>query len=392
MVISKQKSGFFISCTIVTFFCLRMESIQYLTPFGELYLEIPIVLAVLLVAIEFIKFRSYSNIMLLSLAYFVVIIFSTYINKGNIHLTLINICPALSMCLFSDYCMRTRPHEFARNLGCFLTMLIFLDLSSIFVFPDGMYTNTLYSANWILGFKTQRANIAVTAIALLATESYLKYGKIRLGVWLTAVASILSSYLCESTGGMIGEILEVLFLITISVGEKFGRKLARFLTLQWTPFLLIIIVDIMITVLNHVAVFEPLIVDTLGKDISFTGRTVIWAESINLFFRNPVIGCGFLDSIRFIQLTGNYGGTQPHNLFLAILVYSGIFGLLLFAVVFFLSVKNCTRKHQHNYNGGYIFRCCIIASLVIGITSMNAYTGFTMASMIILYHYCKIYH
>lgn len=394
MVISKKKASFFIICSIVTFLCLRMESIRYLTPFGNLYLEIPFVLSGILILVEIIKHKSLSNVMWISLAYFVIVILSTFMNEGKIHMTLMNICPALGMCLFSDYSMRTRPHEFAKNVGYFLMILIVLDMFSILLYPNGMYSNALYSANWILGFKTQRANIAVPAIALLATESYLEYSKIRLYVWFVAVASIIASYLCESTGGMLGVIFEMLFLVLLIYTEKgkIRSKVGKIVTNKWISFLIIIIIDIMVTVLNDVSMFEPFIVDALGKDISFTGRTVIWAEAILLFLKSPIIGCGFLDSTQFIRLTGNYGGTQPHNLFLAILVYSGIIGILLYAGIFYLAIKNVDKKIEKKINGGYIFRCCVIANFIIGITSMNAYTGFNVASMVILYHYCKIYN
>lgn len=394
MSISKRKIPFYLMCITITFLCLRMESIQYLTPFGMLYLELPILLTVLLILLNVVKYKSFSNIMLVALAYFGVIILSTYLNDGKIHLTLTNICPALCMCLFADYSMRAYPQEYAKCVGYFLSFLILLDLFSIIVYPNGMYSNSLYSANWILGFKTQRANIAIPTIALLATESYLQYNKIKFHVWFIAATSIAALYLCESTAGMVGVVVEIIFFVLAICAKNrcTKTKFIKILLDKWIVTLIIIVIDIMITIFNNVELFKPFIVNTLGKDLSFTGRTVIWASAIILIIKKPIIGSGFLDSVQFINLTGNYGGTQPHNLFLAILVYSGFIGLIIYIYIYVKAIIKSDIKYRNRVNGAYIFRYSVIANLIIGITSMNAYTAFNVASMIILYHYCKIYN
>src|SRR5690606_40133643 len=75
-----------------------------------------------------------------------------------------------------------------------------------------------------------------------------------------------------------------------------------------TALLIIFIVFLSVVLLRLQYLFEFFIVDILNKDITLTGRLVIWDEAIMLFSNQPFFGYG-LSSIGWLV----QGNRHAHN-------------------------------------------------------------------------------
>lgn len=385
MRISKKRASYFIWISIITFFCLKLESVQYLTPFGTLYSEAPIVLAAIMFIYCLCKNKGVSGISLFLLAYYFYLIILTVINNGSVHTALTQICPSVSMILLCEANMRDRPLKFLEAIGTFLLLLIIIDFISILLYPNGLYRTNLYAENWILGYKTQRVNTAIPAIAALSTSSICKKKRITLRTWVMLFISILAAFLSQATGGLVAVILFSLFFFLVygMGGKEFGQHIILKLLNAKVVLVLVIALNIVISVIQNIQMFEYIIVDLLDKSTTLTGRTIIWTQCLEIIREHPLFGVGYLNSTEFVNLTGISGGTQPHNMILGFLVYSGFIGLTLYAIPLYKSIASIDKA---NYKISAIFAFSIIINMIIGITSLNNFTAFNFASIIILWY------
>ncbi|MDC0080538.1 O-antigen ligase family protein [Flavobacteriaceae bacterium] len=68
-----------------------------------------------------------------------------------------------------------------------------------------------------------------------------------------------------------------------------------------------------------------------GADTSQVGRLTLWLGFSSLIFENPIFGNGYSG---FDLITFNYFGfvESPHNVFLEVLMYTGLFGFLFYSI------------------------------------------------------------
>lgn len=86
------------------------------------------------------------------------------------------------------------------------------------------------------------------------------------------------------------------------------------------------------------------ITEGLGKDMTFSRRTTVWAYAVFQILHSPIFGYGVCNS-EWYQFLLN-GFLNPHNIVLHILMHGGIVGLIIFMILVIiglrriLSVKN----------------------------------------------------
>ena len=72
-----------------------------------------------------------------------------------------------------------------------------------------------------------------------------------------------------------------------------------------------------------------LIIDLLDKDMTFTGRTVLWDFALRLIVKSPIWGYGFVDAEWFKANMASFG-IGAHNFILNTMIYGGIVLLILY--------------------------------------------------------------
>lgn len=102
--------------------------------------------------------------------------------------------------------------------------------------------------------------------------------------------------------------------------------------------LLYLFLEIGIVFLRIQDFFSYIIVSILHRNLSLTGRTSIWDYYIKQFS----------DENLFQKLFGNFGVTQlsvnTHNMFLGLLVFTGVIGLTLYFVLLYLAIVNLIKE------------------------------------------------
>ena len=121
------------------------------------------------------------------------------------------------------------------------------------------------------------------------------------------------------------------------------------------------------------------IVNDLGKDLTFSGRTTIWAKALVLIRERPLLGYGAVKDGAYVIGSGTKYGA--HNTLLQTLLESGVFSL-----VFFFVGLMCVIVHVNKTARTDRLR----ALFHIGVFSTWVYYTFESANMVPLLSVCML--
>ncbi|MGG2024825.1 O-antigen ligase family protein [Gottfriedia sp. S16(2024)] len=219
------------------------------------------------------------------------------------------------------------------------------------VFPTYGIDQLIHYGAWE-GIFTQKNNLAeVMLFYLIFNYYYLCYKDIKKGklhvfiIILMIFLQVLLIFLSQSTTALFLLTVFILFVLSTYAFSKIKNKLLRISILSFlTPFLLYVILAFITNVKWILGLF--------GKDLTFTGRDVIWEASFKLMENKWLLGYGYRaigDGTYFHSNLTNYINFEIYSLhdgFLETLVYIGIigfsivlFGLSLFLVKSFRSIN-----------------------------------------------------
>jgi len=200
------------------------------------------------------------------------------------------------------------------------------------MFPDGMYVLDDVRDNYFLGY--DNGHIVLLLPALFFAAVY--YGEtghkvLPFLVWISVLFSVM---ICKSATTVAG----IAFLIIELIAIKY-RVIRRYLFNRKTLLLFILAVFLVIIVFRLQETFSG-IISALGKDSTFTGRTLLWDRAFDSIKRYPFFGVGDNPDINIDIFTyGRQKLAYAHNEILDVLVRSGIIGLLLYLFVVVRSVS-----------------------------------------------------
>lgn len=288
----------------------------------------------LIILLLVLRNKKISKINIFIFLFLLVHILSTLFNKGNIHDVLIMDIKILSLCMLIDLELRENTKEFLLSFEFVLYTLVIINLFTIFLYPEGMYVSPIsgYQRNWFLGFKNIHILYILPALLLSIINSYVSMNKITLRTWILLAISILSLYKVWSATSIVAIIIVMVMMVFISFIEKininFNRTIIGYIILFFS-----------VIILRLQNLFKYLIVNILGKDLTFTGRTYIWDYVIKFIKEKPILGYGKeFSSVRYAK-GYNYHSFHAHNIFLEIIYQTGFVGLIIISIIIKLIIK-----------------------------------------------------
>ena len=232
---------------------------------------------------------------------------------------------------------------------------ITINTITLFLFPNAMYLNTRGQAVcWFLG----EDNYAFSYY-LLANILALIY-LVENNTILLAVYSFVNSYLFAwkndiATGKITIIVLSVLVLLGII--DKVRRTLNMFI---------ITIVNIVVfyfLVINRFYERISAIIGLLGRNMTLSGRTIIWERVIDYITKKPVVGHGVYSAAMFDGTLNMNGLASAHNYYLMLAFDGGIIAIILFLyvlwILYMVSVDNPNDKISYFFMIGiftFMFR------------------------------------
>lgn len=304
------------------------------------------------------------------------IILTTAINGGNVRQTaIIWIKLFASLLIIKTFFVKYKTTAF-KAMKSALFLLVFVNLISMFLRPNGVirigyYVNNWYSYSvpwWVFGYKNSMfpwlfiTNL-LAQVDLIKNRSENKKNYYNYVIIFT---TLITAFISESSTTIISICLLSLYVFISKLIVQFKKMLNM-------PVILVfyIILTIILVTASQNIIFE-FISGIFGKDATFTGRTDAWEAAISVIKLSPIIGYGMLDVDTFREMLGAFAFVSAHNTVLQTLIEGG-FILLIEFFVFFVFLGNKINKRVKDNDKIKILMLWSILTLCIQM-SFEAYT------------------
>lgn len=274
--------------------------------------------------------KYYFKFVIVFALYNSLLIISTFLNAGNV-VSSINVWGKRVIA-----CMLAAMITYDKRFGVvclYFEILILLNLLLTFIRPAGF--GSLADGNII--YFTGHKNEYIQYVILFLTLQFLRKGtdkSIRERIWI--IICLLNVFSGKSgTGITLFSLYVILLLRPFSIIKRFIS--AHIMSIYiWTTVL-----SIIITISSHwivqIPIVEWYVQRVLGKSLTFSSRTLIWAETWLRLSGHLLIGLG-----NDIDISGLHGAFRrsyanilatDHNFILSIVYRTGILGLLGFLIL-----------------------------------------------------------
>ena len=283
-------------------FCIMVAVILFKPAY---FAEIPVldkaydlvqILAGLLIGItylfEVLQKRKANPIVVLVVSYYAILILSTLVNSGDLKMVLVRSANFIVICMMFDLLATYNFRGLVSSLTLLFEVFAYVNFITILIFPKGFYRSDIFSAYyWFLGYKNQMINLMLPAICMSILNYYqTKPRTSRNWVpWTRTFAlilvTVLSAVLAHSGASTIMTAGMLLFWLLqgYMVDKIFNFR--NYLILNIALFFIIV-------VFRMQNLFAFIIEDVLHRNLTLTGRTVIWDRTNELIAQKPILGYG----------------------------------------------------------------------------------------------------
>lgn len=356
---------------LVFFCCAQINYINRMAPLiATFQTYMRLILLLLLVSYMLLKKRHIKiGVFFLSYALVLFNMFSTLLNGGDV-ISCFNTLSSLLLVVTFLECNRKNKKNILNILNIWKWMFVLLaaiDLVTEVMYPDGLFATELYTNNWFLGYKTERFIYILPMIVLFSYTMGKRKEKIQFT--LVYALGFASCYFSGATTCWV----TLMFYFALYVGMntllirnayKSQRILYRLLDYRVG---LIVYAFISVCVLNaqNVKIITQITL-LLGKDTTFSRRDMIWSGVLQEVSKHPLLGVGYWSSMEYRSLISYAGATSAHNMILTLLMYGGIIGLIIYILIFILSIYRPRKVYEKEDIALVAGAYCL---LVTGVTS-----------------------
>lgn len=374
--ISKLKSHWL---GILTFLACFENS--FLSERYDFFDKITVIMQMVLLCLYFLLFtqkslkngiKSINQVSLYGTISCFLIILSTLANRGDLISAIVTASRSLIVILLLEIISKKKSNFFNvldSWIFCMMTVVI-IDLITEIVYPNGLYNTDIASINWFLGYKTARATYSLPLGYISLYTNHKRYGRATFRWYFTMVLIAYNALLSQGLGLFITVVVlaGIVFLLEMMYMGNKRRILDRIVSFVFNykiVILLYAIITVMVVLFENPTIMQ-LVAGITGKTVNFSRRTIVWASLLPQIAKSPIIGYGYMPSAAYEKIIGFRGGSNAHNLILALLMNGGVILLALYTVLFCNTVKRKTAMYS-------LCDICLLiylyATLLLGVTS-----------------------
>lgn len=305
--------------------------------------------------------------MVLVSIYTLFLVVMSFINKtdrADYHLIVSNV-KALVFLYVTEWSVKEDTKRAINTLFYVLLIYTFVDFMSILLFPNGIYSketvwnewSTSYYAQWIFGNKNNRV---YWYLCLLLTACWKKEqeesGYMDLILAILCGMSIAAAFLVNSMTSLVVVCIAVLG-IWLDVFRKKDAKLRINPKLIYPAYLGFSVLWIS----GSVSFLQGLVENLLGRNMSFTNRTLAWGRAIVNILQKPIFGWGIFGQ-KATEILGSKAFVNAHNQLLETLWQGGICALLIFSAIIGTTITSVSKIADNKKNLFFVFM--LVAILV----------------------------
>ncbi len=309
--------------------------------------------------------KKMSNTFFILGSMYIIILFFTVINKASYH-TFITKCifPMVVFLFFS--CYISEIETILRIIIFWGEIYTYINFLTLIAYRDGIYQR-IHIGNskcWFLGQKNEFMYFFL--IFAVCSELYKMYSKSRVRSLILNIIMIVSAVLSNS--------INVLFVLVLFHSLCFFYKYYKLKIIN--SIILFIGNVILWFTVTFESIYLPVfdkILNVFGKNITFSGRTIIWERLIELMQHRILWGYGTQGSEQTISLIGVSYALNIHNTVLQYLFYGGLITVILF-IIFNIHIT----KKLYIYKNFQITKimCAALFCLNIFCVFESQYNGF----------------
>lgn len=233
------------------------------------------------------------------------------------------LAPGVGISLYVYYAMKRNTRHYLDFACRTLIIYIVINVITMVLFPDGIASGRIGQTMWFLGGKNVILPFVLACGGMVILRSIDYYGKNTVMVYIAMVllaASVL--FTNSSTAILIAILLAGGVIVEILVRRRLIEKIFSGRNL----FLLVAVIFLFVVFASTNSSIAVNITTCLGKDITYNGRTALWAEALSIIRNNPIFGTG---SSLVLDVGWGVTMTHAHDLYLNIAAKHGIPAVIL---------------------------------------------------------------
>lgn len=264
--------------------------------------------------------------------FFILLLSITIVNGANIKDCIYVSAGVLLTVLLFNY-FRKNLKLIILSLGITFSLLIYANMALMLMFPDWIFMTDEWD-RYLLGGNYNSIGIRLITAIIVNYVCTRYYKKWMVNLVMLVIVSVATLLLVGSMTAVTGVILFTLTCFIPSV------RLQKIAFVSFFTFYVLFQVGVCFQGEglqdNPLAVY--FIQDILGKNLTFTNRTVLWDAAGRLFWQSPIIGYGYVDNDWFYTHLASFA-IGPHNFIYFILLSGGILLLSVFITAIALAFR-----------------------------------------------------
>lgn len=243
-------------------------------------------------------------------------------------------------------------------LSIVFSFLIYLNAILLALYPDGLWIDQEWlgsgdSTRYLFGNYNQIGFVCLLGITIKAIHTFFTH-KGYFSLSMLTLVSIISVLTVGSMTSTVGLCIMACYLIV----HKFIKKITFAVILYILIYLLFITFVILLgSNLENISIAANFIENVLSKEMTFSGRTGIWSNAINLINQRPWTGYG-VQPIEW-NIT-NLGGSGTHNIWLMLLLQGGIIICSAFVIIVLYVIRKVIATNSAELIVGVVSICVLL--------------------------------
>lgn len=313
------------------------------------------------------KILRHTKFLLLFLAFWLVYLIAAILNSPmSLKNVIFHAYTEFALVLLITIACRKWLREFLSAAVFIYGGWIFMNLLLDFLYPNGLYHTTSYHTAHLLGDDNAMVYVMLPGLIIMVCNSIIKYGRLNLSTIFFMFVVSMSLLKVWAVSAFLSVLLFFGLLIYLFFFKRIDTRL-----------LLLGLVGIAVVAfigLNN-SILQDFIVYKLDKDITLSGRTILWFYAIVEILERPFLGYGgFFEYGSWYIGDGSITMYPCHTPYLQLLLDGGF---VLFTIFFILVLlANVKVNKKRDYLVGFILAVGLISMMFNYITEYSKFLHF----------------
>jgi O-antigen ligase len=231
-----------------------------------------------------------------------------------------------------------------KGLIYIFSALVYINAILLILYPEGLWVDPDWvdrgnPTRYLFGNQNQTGFICFLAIATQCIYTF-AYNEGRTNLILLIIVSLASVLFLGSMTSAIGIILMTAYIVCHRFFKNTKTWLLAFAVIYTIVFIFIIWYG---NDIEHVKWATAFVEDTLSKDTTFSKRTLIWANAVDLIKESPLTGYGIQNTEWNDE---HLEGSGAHNLMVMLLLNGGFVFCLSFVYIVVYAIREALTVHS----------------------------------------------